>query len=162
MWCFPGSSKTCLLPFRSSAIPTYCPSTQTPAVFSGFVVPWNSSLPITLFGLKFWLEVWSCWPRAQFAVADNIAIAARIALGKILRVFINASSLGRSFLRTCQRPSRFFLGAFLEPSRYAQAMQGRASRPATDIGSNDQFKQRDIGKFNTILLNFGCGMGWAK
>jgi hypothetical protein len=38
-------------------------------------------------------------------------------------------------------------------SRHAQTLEGGASRSSTDVGHNDQFKNRDAREFNGIFLD---------
>src|SRR6266581_9686546 len=46
-------------------------------------------------------------------------------------------------------------------SRQAQILERGASRSAAVIRHNDQFKNRDIGDFNSIFLDFAYRVRWA-
>src|SRR6266581_2351861 len=46
-------------------------------------------------------------------------------------------------------------------SRQAQTLERGASRSAAVIRHNDQFKNRDIGDFNSIFLDFAYRVRWA-
>src|SRR5438309_7841043 len=47
-------------------------------------------------------------------------------------------------------------------SRQAQTLERGASRCSTDVRHNDQFKNRDIGDFNSIFLDLAYCVKWAE
>ncbi len=56
-----------------------------------------------------------------------------------------------------------FSRCFLAPeSGTAQTLERGASRSSTDVRHNDQFKNRDIGDFNSIFLDLACCVRWAE
>src|SRR5207245_761465 len=56
-----------------------------------------------------------------------------------------------------------FSRCFLAPeSRQAQTLERGTSRSSTDVRHNDQFKNRDIGDFNSIFLDLAYCVKWAE
>ena len=47
-------------------------------------------------------------------------------------------------------------------SRQTQTLERGASRSSSDVGHNDQFKNRDIGDFNSIFLDLAYCVKWAE
>jgi hypothetical protein len=54
------------------------------------------------------------------------------------------------------------LRAAANKSRQTQTLERSASRSATDIRHNDQFKYSSIREFNLIFLALAHCLGWAK
>ena len=91
-------------------------------------------------------------PASHAATEETSPTAAKIACSTATNSANLTQHLILAFARCIQTPE----------STQAQTLERGASRSSTDVRHNDQFKNRDIGDFNSIFLDLAYCVKWAE